>query len=366
VWFQGQDRAIIDALLPAAARAGSSAPADDLGAESSAHGAHSKFAPRRSMAARSTPGSARTGFVAHDHQPPARSNRTEAMDHDKFLIALLLVASPALAEPVTGTIPLPRERPYVSGLGANPQYELGREKYIPNTQPRVPDVVFDSRDQEYMRDQPIDPQLLEFVQKLGRPAPVQLHQQRYLEPNGHEDNPDIPNDALPAKPRRFDVPGPEFNESSAPPPGLLSNMVVRAIPPAVDTSDLAWMRSLFGGLPSQLAPWQAQAKAALNPQTRGLNPVETWRFPDKPTHYGYVIETMTTVHAPWRPTGTIAHRTMAACMKALEALPPLSEARRCARVGLAGPVGEGCVDVRNETDGVSYGIWCPGDPEPQE
>lgn len=220
VWFQGQDRAIIDALLPAAARAGSSAPADDLGAESSAHGAHSKFAPRRSMAARSTPGSARTGFVAHDHQPHARLNRTEAMDHDKFLIALLLVASPALAEPVTGTIPLPRERPYVSGLGANPQYELGREKYIPNTQPRVPDVVFDSRDQEYMRDQPIDPQLLEFVQKLGRPAPVQLHQQRYLEPN--TDTRIIPIFPMtPYPPSRGDLtfPDPSLTRAARRPPG---------------------------------------------------------------------------------------------------------------------------------------------------
>ncbi len=25
-----------------------------------------------------------------------------------------------------------------------------------------------------------------------------------------------------------------------------------------------------------------------------------------------------------------------------------------------------CVDVKNEDDGVSLGIWCSGDPEPQE
>ncbi len=53
---------------------------------------------------------------------------------------------------ITGTIPLPRKRPYVSGLGPNPEYgyRLGVQKYVPNTQPRVPDAVFDSKDQEYL------------------------------------------------------------------------------------------------------------------------------------------------------------------------------------------------------------------------
>ncbi len=62
------------------------------------------------------------------------------------------------AGPVTGTIPLPRPRPYVSGLGPNPNYghyndaPLGVEKYVPNTRPRVPDAAFDSKDREYMQD----------------------------------------------------------------------------------------------------------------------------------------------------------------------------------------------------------------------
>jgi hypothetical protein len=30
------------------------------------------------------------------------------------------------------------------------------------------------------------------------------------------------------------------------------------------------------------------------------------------------------------------------------------------------PPREGCIDVRNQIDGVSYGTWCPGDPEPIE
>ncbi len=49
-------------------------------------------------------------------------------------------------------IPLPRERPYVSGLGANPEYGYrpGVQKYVPNTRPRVPDIVYDSKDQEYL------------------------------------------------------------------------------------------------------------------------------------------------------------------------------------------------------------------------
>ncbi len=60
-------------------------------------------------------------------------------------------------------VPRPRPRPYISGLGPNPNYghyndaPLGVEKYVPNTRPRVPDAAFDSKDQEYMRDQPLDP-----------------------------------------------------------------------------------------------------------------------------------------------------------------------------------------------------------------